>query len=224
MGRHSKPDLPGERTSEGSAAPRYRPTATGYHRAVGSEAVPRGIAKWPFAVLAVVAVFGAGIFAVLWGTNSLGNTADAESNGCPEGRRTLRAAVAPKLAEPLNTVADRWNATDRVVHGHCITVEVSAAGEDEALKAISQTDGVLAVPAVWIAESSNAGERLTESNPKRVATVDNPIRSRTGYLLPYIVINGKGVDDVQQRAAQEFRDYLGETQHAATLKAAGFTP
>lgn len=215
MGRHSRPDLPGESTSGGT-------TDTGYHRAVGSEATPRGVAKWPFAVLAILAVVGAGIFAVIWGSDSLGKTADAEAGTCPEGRKTLRVTAPPRLVEPLETVSDRWNTIDRVVDGYCISVEINGAAEDEALEAISKQDGVLAVPAVWIAESSDAGEQLTESNPKRVATVSVPLKSRTGYLLPYIVINGDGVDDVQQRAAQDFRDYLDESKPNKVLQAAGY--
>lgn len=214
MGRHSRPDLPGDRRSGDL-------TSTGYHRAVGTEATPRGIAKWPFAVLAAVAVIGIGIFAVVWGNNTLGSEAGAET-GCVEGRRTLRVTVTPKLVEPLTTIGDNWNAADKVVHSHCISVEINGAKEDDALKAISQTDGVLAVPAVWIAESSDAGERLTESNPKRVATMTQPLKTRTGFVLPYIVINGKGVDEVQQRAAQEFRDYLDVPDQQQVLVGAGF--
>lgn len=214
MGRHSKPDLPGDVRSGGL-------TDTGSHRAVGTEAPPRGIAKWPFVVLAVVAVLGLGVLAVVWGQNALGN-ADAEENQCSEGRRTLRITAAPKLVEPLNVVADRWNATPRDVHSHCITVEVTGSREDEALQAISQTDGVLAVPAVWIAESSNAGERLTESNPRRVAKVSRPLKSSTGFILPYIVIAGRGVDDVQQRAALEFRDFLDGADQQKILAESGF--
>lgn len=226
MGRHSRPDLPGESTLGGlrpPSTPQDRgPNATGYHRAVGSEVTPRGIAKWPFAVLAAIAIIGAGVFAVIWGTNSLGNTADAEGGECTEGRKTLRLIVTPRLVDPLVTIGDRWNAADRVVDAHCIAIEVNGADEDAALKAISQQDGVLAVPAVWVAESSDAGERLTDSNPRRVATVSRPIKSRTGYVLPYIVINGRGVDDVQQRAAQEFRDYLDEAGQKKVLQDAGF--
>jgi hypothetical protein len=215
MGRHSRPDLPGEGTSG-------VPTATGYHRAVGSEATPRGIAKWPFALLAAIAIIGAGVFAVMWGTNSLGNTADAEGGECTEGRRTLRIIVTPKLVEPMVTIGDRWNAADRVVDATCISIEVSGADEDAALKAISRLDGVLAVPAVWVPESTGVGDRLTEENPERVATVDEPLTSGAGTVLPYIVIDGDGVDEVQLRAAQEFRDYLDEPEQGKVLQAAGF--
>lgn len=216
MGRHSKPEFPGARRSGAT-------TDTGTHRAVGREAAPRGVAKWPFAILAVLAVLGAGVFAVMWGTNSLNSTADAEDGQCVEGRRTLRVTAPPRLVEPLTTVGDQWNTIDRVVDGHCVSVEINGAKEDEAMKAISQQDGVLAVPAVWIAESVDAGDRLTESNPKRVATTTKPLMSGPGYLLPYIVIDGNGVDEVQQRAAQEFRDYLAEPESAGVLKKAGFT-
>lgn len=215
MGRHSKPELPGERSSGTT-------TSTGYHRAVGREAPPRGMAKWPFAILAALAVVGGGIYAVTWGSNNLGTTADAEGSGCSEGRRTLRVTAPPKLVEPLVTIGDRWNAIDPVVDAHCVLVEVDGAEQDKALKAIAEQDGVLAVPAVWIAESSDAGDRLTESNPRRVATVAPPLKSGHGYLLPYIVINGNGVDHVQQRAAQEFRDYLSEPRATAVLKKSGF--
>ena len=214
MGRHSKPEFPRRRRARDSES-------TGYHRAVGKTA-PRGVAKWPFAVLAVLAILGAGIFAVVWGSENLGGRADAEGDSCPEGRRTLRVIAPPKLVDPLSTTGQKWNAIDRVVDGHCVTVEINGAEEEQAMEAISQQDGVLAVPAVWIAESSDAGDRLTRSNPNRVATVAKPLTSRIGYMLPYIVINGAGVDTVQQRAAQDFRDFLSEPEPAAALKAAGF--
>lgn len=214
MGRHSKPEFPGDRRSGAL-------TDTGSHRAVGAEATSRGFAKWPFVVLAVVAVLGAGVFAVVWGSNNLGN-ADAEENACSEGRRTLRVTVAPKLVEPLTVIGDHWNAADRPVHAHCVTVEINGAPEDDALKALNRTDGVRAVPAVWIAGSSDAGQRLTKSNPNRVAEVSQPLKSATGLILPYIVINGSGVDDVQQRAADEFRDYLDEADQRKVLAESGF--
>lgn len=222
MGRHSRPDLPGQYSDTrprqysdpGPAGP-----ATGSHRAGGSESVPRGIAKWPFAVLAALAIIGGGVFAVMWGTGSLGNRADAESGDCAEGRKTLRLIVTPRLVEPLDKAADRWNAADRVVDAHCVSVEVTGADRNEALQALSQADSVLAVPAVWVAESADAGEQLVET---RVATLTEPLKTDTGFLLPYIVINGKGVDEVQQRAAQEFRDYLDEPAQHQVLQNAGF--
>ncbi|WP_156914731.1 hypothetical protein [Thermocrispum municipale] len=214
MGRHSKPE---------PEPPRRRRAAedTGYHRAVGAS---RGVAKWPFAVLAVLAIVGAGIFAVVWGSDNLGGRADAEGGTCPEGRRTLRVIAPPKLEESLAQAGDKWNAVDRAVDGYCITVEINGADEDEALDAISQQDNsVLAVPAVWIAESSDAGDRLRKSNPKRIASMDTPLIRKPGYMLPYIVIDGEGVDTVQQRAAQDFRDFLREPEPASVLKEAGFS-
>lgn len=215
MGRHSKPDLPENRRSDGL-------TSTGYHRAVGKEATRRGIAKWPIAIVVVLAVIGAGAMAMVWGNNALNNRADAEAQGCPEGRRTLRIAVAPKLEEPISAIADKWNAADRVVHSHCITVEIGVAGWRDALDAIRQTDAVRAVPAAWIAESAEASDQLEKSSPGRVATVAKPLSSRTGYIHPYIVIGGDGVDDVQQRAAQSFRNYLSEAEPKAVLGKAGY--
>lgn len=222
MGRHSKPDLPGQysdtrprRYSDpGPAGP-----ATGSHRAVGTESVPRGIAKWPFAVLAALAIVAAGVFAVMWGSGSLGNRADAESGDCSEGRKTLRLMVTPRLVGSLEKVGDRWNAADRVVDAHCVSVEVTGADRDEALQALSQADDVLALPAVWVPESAEAGAQLADT---RIATQTVPLKSDAGFLLPYIVINGKGVDEVQQRAAQEFRDYLGEPAQNKVLQNAGF--
>jgi hypothetical protein len=181
------------------------------------------VATWPFAVLAVLAVVGAGIFAVVWGSNNLGSRADAEGDTCAEGRRTLRVIVPPKLVRPLTKVGDKWNAGDREVTGYCITVEVSAADEEEALEAISSHDDrVLAVPSVWIAESADAGDRLRKSNPARVASMQTPLTSRSGHLLPYVVLDGEGVDIVQKRAAQDFRDFLSEPEPASVLEEAGF--
>src|SRR5690606_20591582 len=148
----------------------------------------------------VLAIVGAGIFAVVWGSDNLGGRADAEGGTCPEGRRTLRVIAPPKLEESLAQAGDKWNAVDRAVDGYCITVEINGADEDEALDAISQQDkSVLAVPGVWIAESADAGDRSRKSTPKRIASMDTPLIRKPGYMLPSIVIDGEGVDTVQDR-------------------------
>lgn len=79
------------------------------------------------------------------------------------------------------------------------------------------------MPAAWIAESTHASERLSKSDPERVATVAKPLSSTSGYRYPYIVVGGDGVDEVQQRAAQKFRDFLDESPQIATLRDAGFS-
>lgn len=122
MGRHSMAEPPPapRRAVEEST------TSTGTHRAVDGES-RRGIAKWPIAVLAVLALLGTTATAMTWGINSLNNAAEAEAQGCSEGKRTLRVAVAPKLKEPMSAIATRWNSLDRPVRSHCITVEIGTS-------------------------------------------------------------------------------------------------
>lgn len=218
MGRHSKvepPPAPRRAVEEST-------TLTGTHRAIDGES-RRGIAKWPIAVLAVLALLGTGATAMIWGINSLNTAAEAEAQGCSEGKRTLHVAVAPKLKEPMSAIATRWNSLDRPVHSHCITVEIGASSWQDVLRVLGKSDAVKAVPAAWIAESTHASERLAKSDPQRVATVAKPLRSTAGDRYSYIVVGGDGVDEVQQRAAQKFRDFLDESEQIATLKDAGFS-
>ncbi|MQA60754.1 MAG: hypothetical protein GEU86_04520 [Actinophytocola sp.] len=197
-------------------------TLTGTHRAVDGKS-RRGIAKWPIAVAAVLALIGTGVTAMIWGINSINSAAEAEAQGCSEGKRMLRVAVAPKLEQPMSAIATRWNSLDRPVHSHCITVEIGASSSEGVLDELSDSDDVQSVPAAWIAESKESSERLSEADPERVATVAEPLSSASGFVYPYIVVGGDGVDEIQQRAAQKFRDFLNESEQIATLRAAGFS-
>lgn len=241
MGRHSKVEPPpvpprgmeqGPATRRGMApppAPRRAvdtaatsTTLTGTHRAIDGKS-RRGIAKWPIAVVAVLAVIGTGVTAMIWGINSINSAAEAEAQGCSEGKSTLRVAVAPKLEQPMSAIATRWNSLDRPVHSHCITVEIGASSSEGVLDELSDSDDAQSVPAAWIAESKESSERLSKADPERVATVAEPLSSASGFVYPYVVVGGDGVDEIQQRAAQKFRDFLNESEQIATLRASGFS-
>lgn len=214
MGRHSK-DEPLDVT-EAIAERISTGTSTGYHRAIG-QAPRRGIAKWLIASVAVFVLLGAGGFVLTWGNDVFNSPAEA-SNDCPEGHRTLRVVTAPKVFEVVNEVGRAWNAADRVVHSHCVAVEVSHAYSHDVLKDLRTPSTVRAVPAVWIPEITHWAERLRESHPDRVPGAAQPLVTKPGASdYPYVVVGGAGVDDVQERAAQAFRQFLLKSEQISAL-------
>lgn len=192
MGKHSQPD-----------------ETPGTHRAVGAR---RGVATWPLAVLAALAVLTAGIVAVAWGVNSADAAANAESRDCSEGTTTLHVAAAPELNDRVAKAADQWNRQHRVVFSHCVTVASSPA---TAKQATAQIVGDHA-PSAWLSPTDRDAADLQKHHAALVATTTDPL-SVGGKRYPYVVIAGKGVDDMQQRAAQAFRDYLDEPDSQGIL-------
>lgn len=206
MGRHSKDEPPD--VSEAIAARISTGTATGYHRVPG-QPQRRGIAKWLIASLVAVVLLGVGGFFLMWGNDVLNRKAEAEANGCAEGRRVLRVVVPPRIDGPIGEAAKRWNDSNKVVHSHCVIVEVGVAESRDVLKDLRQKGTVRAVPAVWIPELSHLADQLAKTNPERLAGAAMPlVEGGRSANYPFVVVGGAGVDDVQERAAQHFRQFL----------------
>ncbi|MFC6868628.1 hypothetical protein [Haloechinothrix salitolerans] len=191
-------------TSSRSAA---EPSETGYHRAVGSSR--RGIAKWPIAVAAVLALLALGGLGAVWANKSLNAQAEAEANSCTEGNRTLRVTTTPTIEDDVVSAAKNWNGEKPPVYSHCVTVKVTAKPSDKVLPTLRET-GSDAVPAVWITPSAKWAEKLAKTNPERVSSTAKPLKNAKGTYYTYVVVGGEGVDEIQQRAAQQFRDYVRE--------------
>lgn len=215
MGRHSKEEP--RDVSEAVAARISVGTATGYHRAVGQ--VPRrGLAKWLIAALVAVALIGAGGYLLTWGNDVLNSPAVAEANDCHEGHRTIRIVVAPEIGAAIKDVAKQWSDTKPVINSHCITVDVDAVKSADVIKDLRQDGAVRAVPAVWIPEFMSWAYQLQQSNPERVPSDARPLVSwgKSGDF-PFVLISGPGVDDIQERAAQTFRQFLLEPKQLNQL-------
>lgn len=202
MGRHSKPD-PLEEASR-----HRRPTDSGYHRAVMQG--KRGVAKWLIGTLAAVFVVALGGLAVAWGSNALNTAADAAAT-CAEGRKTLQVVTAPNLADRVRSAADAWNATDRDVHDRCIDVTVGTKDSAAVLSFLSDP-AASKVPAVWIPESRTWPTRLADARPERVSSTPAPVIPAKAKAYQFVVLGGAGVDEIEQRAAHEFRSFLLESK------------
>ncbi|WP_051399956.1 hypothetical protein [Haloechinothrix halophila] len=199
----SRTESPAESESRSAA----QPSETGYHRAVGTSR--RGIAKWPVAVAAVLALLALGGLGAVWANKTLNAQAEAEANSCTEGNRTLRVTTTPTIEDAVTTAATKWNADKPPVYSHCATVEVTAKASDKVLPTLRKTKAT-AVPAVWITPSAEWAEKLAKTNPERVSSTAEPLKNANGTYYTYVVVGGSGVDEIQQRAAQKFRDYVRE--------------
>src|SRR6185295_5061110 len=98
----------------------------------------RGVALWPIVAVAVVAVLSLGWFAWDYVSGIVDKRAANSSEGCPEGNVTLRVAVAPSIAEPVQQAATAWAAQRPVIRNHCVQVEVQAMDSAMTLQNLSQ--------------------------------------------------------------------------------------
>ncbi|SDM70227.1 substrate-binding domain-containing protein [Allokutzneria albata] len=140
----------------------------------------RGVALWPIVAVAVVAVLGLGWFAWDYVNSVLDERAASSSEGCPEGNATLRVAVAPSIAEPVQQAATAWAAQRPVIRNHCVQVEVQAMDSAMTLQNLSQgwdQSKVGPPPSAWLPESSlwvnqlkAANAALLGSTPASIAT------------------------------------------------------
>lgn len=202
MGRHSKPDPLLEDSRH------RRPTEIGYHRAVMQG--KRGVAKWLIGTLAAIFVVALGGIAFAWGSNALNTAADAAAT-CAEGRKTLQVVTTPSLADRVRTAAEGWNATDRDVHDRCIDVTVGAKNSATVLDTL-RDPAAGKVPAVWIPESTTWPQRLADARPERISSTPTPVVPAKEKAYQFVVLGGTGVDEIEQRAAHEFRSFLLESE------------
>lgn len=219
MGRHSKAEPP-------ARVPRSGPLGSGYHRAVGANR-PRGIAKWPIACLVAAAVLGVAWVGWVWASNVLNSRAEAQAGACTDGDASLFVVAAPAIAEPITDAARKWNASDRVVHDRCVTVEVAKADSQAVLETLSRkssgSGSAEAVPAAWVPESAKWVEELAQAQPHRISGETVSIANAESADYPFVSITGDGVDAVQERASQVFRRYLLEQAQRGLFSDAGFS-
>ncbi|MPY98245.1 MAG: hypothetical protein GEU97_09640 [Actinophytocola sp.] len=199
----TEPDDESDDTTSRSAG---QPSETGYHRAVSTR---RGIAKWPIAVAAVLALLALGGLGAVWANKALNAQAEAEANSCTEGTSTLRVTTTPTIEDDVAAAAKNWNDKKPPVYSHCVTITVTAAASDKVLPTLREADAKT-VPAAWITPSAEWAEKLAKTNPERVSSTAKPLKNASGTYYTYVVVGGEGVDEIQQRAAQQFRDYVRE--------------
>lgn len=133
---------------------------TGTHRAVtpGRRGVSVGIIAALVTVVAVVAVV------ILWRFfgDSLSSRSDVASARCVDGQVDVAVVTDPAIADPVATLAERYNQTADPVGDRCVKVGVRPADSDQVINGFrDQWPGDLGErPALWIPASSVSGARL----------------------------------------------------------------
>lgn len=171
----------------------------------------RGIAKWPVACATLLAVAGLGWLGWTWGNEELTTRAEAGSSEC-EDHTTLRVNVAESIEEPLAAASAKWNEGERTVHAHCITVRLTAEDSERTQSALARTEITSGVPALWIPESTEYSDELAEESSDRITSEPESLTIAGDAAYPLVRISGAGVDEVQDRAAQKFSQFLRETE------------
>ncbi|WP_236793146.1 substrate-binding domain-containing protein [Amycolatopsis sp. GM8] len=203
-----------------------RSTVTGTHRAMGKVPGRKRIAKWPIFAGAFVVLLAIGLVAWGWANNVVNSRAEAQANACTDGNSTLTVVVTPTVQKPVSTAADRWNQANTVVHAHCVHVDVRAIPSQQVLDALTGKTDVATIggfPAAWVPENSFWVNQLVTAKPGIVGSPAESVASARSADYPFLGLAGGTVDEVQNRAAQVFRDYLRDPQQQADFAAAGLT-
>lgn len=197
MGRHSLPDpddsgatrrqgpAPDESQTERFGAARHpdepRPDGqrsggwdngewTGSHRAVtpGRRKISVGVIA---ALVSVVVIVGAVIMWRFFG-DALSSRSQTAAARCVEGEVAVAVVADPAIAEPVTTLAQRYNETAEPVGDKCVKVEVTSADSDQVFNGLTgDWPGDLGQrPALWIPASSASEARLeAKSGPRTVS-------------------------------------------------------
>lgn len=192
---------------------------TGHHRVVG-KTKRRRVAKWPIACLVLVALVGLAWLGFTWAESESNSRAEAQAASCADGDSTLRIVVTPSAKQAVDAAAQRWNDQKKVVHAHCIRVEVQATPSQQVLDALAGNAGLDTIgglPAAWIAESAYWVDALTSNKPEIIGSPAESVASARSAEYRYLGLSGQGVDDVQKRAAQSFRGFLLEPEQQAAF-------
>ncbi|TWP52201.1 VWA domain-containing protein [Lentzea tibetensis] len=149
------------------------------HRALRAR-VRRGVAKWPVAIVALVALLGLGYLGWTWVGGVLEDRAAAQAKNCSEGEALLRIAATPTIADSVVEVAKAWSAQRPVVYDHCIVVEVKSVEPQVVQDSLTTTWDEAKLggrPHAWLPDSSLWANRLAAQNrallgaePKSIAT------------------------------------------------------
>jgi hypothetical protein len=203
-----------------------RPRAgdSGTHRVMGKAAKRRRVAAWPIACAVLVVLGVLGWFAWGWADDLLNSRAEAQAAGCPDGNSSVRVVVAPAAVAPVTQAAAKWNNANTVVHAHCIHVDVQAMPSDQVLNALTGKSGLDAIgglPTAWVPETSYWVSQLTTAKPEMVGSAAQSVATARSADYPFLGLSGAGIDDIQKRAVQTFRDYLKQPGQQADFARAG---
>ncbi|WP_367137414.1 substrate-binding domain-containing protein [Saccharothrix sp. HUAS TT1] len=147
------------------------------HRALRTK-VRRGIAKWPVAIVGLVALVVLGWLGWSWVGDIVERRAAAQAGDCNEGEALLRVAATPSVAEAVKQVAEEWSRQHPVVYDHCIQVEVQSIDSEVVLQGLTQewdTAEIGERPHAWITDSTLWADRLGAQNATLLGAVPESI-------------------------------------------------
>jgi hypothetical protein len=186
----------------------------------------RRVAAWPIVACVGVVLLIVGLLGWGWANSVLNSRAEARANDCTDGNSTLSVLVTPTIEKPVNTAAAKWNQANTVVHAHCVHIDVRSMPSDQALTALTghaSLDPVGGLPAAWIPENSSWISRLQTAQPAMIGSPAESVASAPSADYPFVGLAGNGVDEVQARAAQVFRDFLKDPAQQPDFTGAGLS-
>ncbi|QFZ22240.1 substrate-binding domain-containing protein [Saccharothrix syringae] len=149
------------------------------HRALRTK-VRRGIAKWPVAIVGLVALVVLGWLGWTWIGGVAERRAAAEAGACDEGEAALRVSAAPSVAEAVKQVAEEWSRQRPVVYDHCIRVEVQSIDSEVVLAGLTQgwdEEKLGARPHAWVTDSTLWANRLGAQDASLLGAAPESIAS-----------------------------------------------
>ncbi|KUI43606.1 hypothetical protein AU197_23690 [Mycobacterium sp. IS-1590] len=133
---------------------------TGSHRAVtpGRRGVSVGVIA---ALVAVVVVVGAVILWRFFG-DALSNRTDQAAARCVDGELSVAVVADPNIAEPIQSLANRYNETAAPVADKCVKIGVKPAESDQVVNGFigAWPQELGDRPALWVPGSSVSAARL----------------------------------------------------------------
>nr|WP_090342455.1 substrate-binding domain-containing protein [Mycolicibacterium malmesburyense]CRL72860.1 von Willebrand factor, type A [Mycolicibacterium malmesburyense] len=137
---------------------------TGSHRAVtpGRRGVSVGVIA---ALVAVVVLVGAVILWRFFG-DALSDRTDQAAARCVDGELSVAVVADPNIAEPIQSLANRYNETAAPVADKCVKIGVKPAESDQVVNGFVGTwpAELGDRPALWIPGSSVSAARLEASS------------------------------------------------------------
>src|SRR5882757_10207542 len=123
---------------------------------------PNGRRGTPFPVVAAILLLAAACAAGVVVFLNRGGSSAKGAAGC-SGKVTVNVDAAPGIAEPVQTIADRWTATNPNAEGKCIDVSVTPlpSSNVEQILAAGGSGGAENA-SMWIPDSSTWANRLTD--------------------------------------------------------------
>lgn len=123
---------------------------------------------WVLAAIALLLVSAASV-AIAWRSGS-DRTAALQPSRCTSGVG-LSVVADPSIADAIDDLADRWEATKPIVDSACPTVTVH--GQDSAALAGRLTSSDMALPQIWIPDSTLWVDRVRHDTADRDSAVSS---------------------------------------------------